>query len=57
MTPSLRVTVSNDSKCCLRVVRPHSKNEQRVISSFDTFKVKNGSQKAGFDVNDQLILI
>lgn len=55
--PNLRIAATNKAESCLSVIKPHQKDEQRVVAGFDLFRVKYGSQKAGFDANDQLILI
>ncbi len=49
--------IINDGSDYLRVIRPHVKNEQRVSVGVDYFQVRYGSQRAGFDAKDQLVLI
>ncbi|CAG2110327.1 unnamed protein product [Medioppia subpectinata] len=55
--PNLRITATNRPDSCLSIIKPHSKDEQRVTAGFNNFRVKYGSQKAGFDANDELVLI
>lgn len=56
-SPQLRVMANYDPETCLQVVKPHPRDEQRVVSGAKHFRVKYGSQKAGFDASDQLVLM
>ncbi|XP_054169178.1 uncharacterized protein LOC128966356 [Oppia nitens] len=55
--PNLRIAATPKSEAYLQIIKPHSRDEQRVSAGYDYFRVKYGSQKAGFDGRDQLVLI
>lgn len=56
-TPTLRVLANHRNDGCLQVIKPDPRDEQRVTIAVDSFHVKYGSQKAGFDDKDQLVLL
>ena len=53
----LRIVANLSAETYFQVIKPHPRDEQRVAASANRFQVKNGSQKAGFDVNDELVLM
>lgn len=54
---NLRIVANSNSETYFQVIKPHPRDEQRVAAALNRFQVKNGSQKAGFDINDELVLM
>ena len=55
-TPRFRVLTNHCKSKCLQVIKSDAQGEQRVTRGKDCFEVTHGSQKASFDLYDQLVL-